>query len=180
MGVYFKKDISKHNLTEAQLREAFDIYEKKVIDDIFTDMKAECGIDVSEEDASTKPFLTMLVSKAIGKGMEIVTENQKVIDYYLKTKNLEAEVTCGVLDRTDNILYPCSTGTHWKKISEIIEQKYPQYHEAFNVMMYEEKGVNEYQGVTRKQLDDFILTTFQLEGEMMELNFYIDDAKDPY
>lgn len=78
----------------------------------------------------------------------------------------------GVADNSDNTFYPCGFTQHWKTIVEIIEMKYQHYHKALEMMYFHDK-LDEYDGVARKELDDFITNRFELIGGSKPIDEYM-------
>jgi hypothetical protein len=177
MGETFFKRNPKltHGLTEEQLIEAFNIYQKKIDNEVFEEVKAEYGVEL--EDGETKDFLKVFISKGVTKGMELVSDTSIVTDYYKQVKEIKTDDRCGVIDNSDNIFYPCMLGEHWKTISNILEEKYPDLYEPFVELMHVKRGEDEFEGVTRTQLDRFIMNNFKLIGELRVLDEYLNEAR---
>ncbi|WCK57421.1 hypothetical protein PP175_25475 (plasmid) [Aneurinibacillus sp. Ricciae_BoGa-3] len=173
---FFKREQKPiHGLNEEQLREAFDIYEKKVAEKIFEEVKSEYGVEL--EEGEIKDFIKVFISKGMTKGMELVADTSLVTDYYKHVKNIVTDNRCGVIDISDNSFYPCRIGEHWSTISKILEEKYKDLYEPFIELMHIHKGMNEYNGITRDYLDKFIISNFKFVAELNNLNSYLDNAK---
>ncbi|MCC2248904.1 hypothetical protein JUJ52_02895 [Virgibacillus sp. AGTR] len=78
----------------------------------------------------------------------------------------------GVVDTSDNTFYHCGFTQHWPTIMGIIETKYPDLHQALNAM-YLHDTLDEYDGVSRKELDDFITNRFELIGGYKPIHDYM-------
>lgn len=78
----------------------------------------------------------------------------------------------GVFDIKNNIFYDCDFIHHWSTIRHIIEKFYPQYSIALDRMYIDEK-LEEYEGVKREELENFITTNFELYGGTKPINDYI-------
>ena len=79
----------------------------------------------------------------------------------------------GVVDKSDNTFYDCKFAEHWKAVMEIVKEKYPEYNDALTTM-YFHSDVDEYKGVTRLELDNFILDRFELIGNQKRLDDYLN------
>lgn len=78
----------------------------------------------------------------------------------------------GVFDDLKKTFYPCGTAEHWKTISTIIETEYKHLFEAF-LEMSTSGDEDSYKGITRKELDEFVKSTFILIGETKLLSNYL-------
>ncbi|MDC6267742.1 hypothetical protein [Lysinibacillus fusiformis] len=78
----------------------------------------------------------------------------------------------GVFDEREKKFYPCDFAGHWETITTIIETQYPHLFNAFGEMSIF-KSRDSFEGITRKELDDFILTNFILIGETRQLSNYL-------
>ncbi|CUB51677.1 hypothetical protein BN2127_JRS10_01196 [Bacillus subtilis] len=78
----------------------------------------------------------------------------------------------GVVDKHEKTFYECTFGEHWRTVENILETKYPEQFEAYLQLNYENK--EEHNGFTHKQLDRFILNTFELVGEMRSIENHLD------
>ncbi|UYX56268.1 hypothetical protein M3Y14_34030 (plasmid) [Bacillus thuringiensis] len=78
----------------------------------------------------------------------------------------------GVVDKYEKTFYECTFGEHWLTVESILETKYPKQFEAYLQLNYENK--EEHNGFTHKQLDQFILNTFELVGEMRSIENHLD------
>lgn len=79
----------------------------------------------------------------------------------------------GVFDEKAQIFYRCELGEHWHTIRVVIREHYSQLYDAFRKLSRMKGITNEYEGITRKELDDFIMTNFTLIGESKELIDYL-------
>ncbi|WP_078598610.1 hypothetical protein [Evansella clarkii] len=78
----------------------------------------------------------------------------------------------GVIDLSDRSFYDCETAEHWDKLLEILEKKYPKYREALTFLsMYE--SLDEHNGMSRKDVDAFILETFDFVGGYQPLEEWL-------
>ncbi|WP_249645735.1 MULTISPECIES: hypothetical protein [unclassified Lysinibacillus] len=78
----------------------------------------------------------------------------------------------GVFDEKDKKFYPCSFAGHWATITAVIEAQYPHLFNAFSEMsIFNNK--DSFEGFTRKDIDDFILSNFILIGETRQLSNYL-------
>ncbi|MCY7486387.1 hypothetical protein [Paenibacillus alvei] len=78
----------------------------------------------------------------------------------------------GVFDRSENMFYDCGFTYHWTTIRKIIEQRYPSYQDALDVM-YHNDEVAEHNGVSREELDNFIVDNFELVGATKPIYEYL-------
>ncbi|MDN8590845.1 hypothetical protein Q0V21_18985 [Paenibacillus sp. 11B] len=78
----------------------------------------------------------------------------------------------GVFDRLKNTFHDCGFASHWPTIQSIVEQDYPQYHMALNKMYIYQK-LQEYDGVSRTKLEEFIMSNFELCGGTKLITEYI-------
>lgn len=79
----------------------------------------------------------------------------------------------GVFDEKAQQFYKCELGEHWHTIRVVIREHYSQLYDAFRKLSRMKGIINEYEGITRKELDDFIMTNFTLIGESKELVDYL-------
>lgn len=79
----------------------------------------------------------------------------------------------GVVDKSDNTFYDCSFAHHWATVQKILEEKYPNLHEAFIEMTYEDTNLIQYKEVSRESLDSFLLNNFELIGNRNSLESYV-------
>lgn len=173
---FFKREQKPiRGLSEEQLKEAFILYEEKVANDIFNEVALECGIEFT--DKKTKDFLQIFISKALTQGMELASSPDLVTDYYKEQKQIETDNRRGVIDVTDNTFYPCGIGEHWRTLSNILDDKYHVLYEPFIELMHLNKGLNEFNGITREYLDEYIMKTFQFVGQLQPIQEYIADAR---
>lgn len=100
------------------------------------------------------------------------TERYKALELHFNKRGY-GETGLGVVDTADKIFYDCAVAQHWPTIMEIIKTKYTHLHEPLEEMYFNAK-LDEYNGVTRKELDDFITTRFELIGENKPLNAYME------
>lgn len=99
------------------------------------------------------------------------SERYKAIEFKFNKSGFGA-TGLGVVDKTDNTFYDCAFTGHWEKIQEIIQEKYPKYYEPLIEISYGFKK-DEHNGVTREQLDNFIMQQFELIGGNKQLDSYI-------
>lgn len=78
----------------------------------------------------------------------------------------------GVADNTDNTFYHCAFTEHWSTIMKIIEMKYPHLYKALDAMHFHDK-LDECEGITRKELDEFITNRFELIGGYKPIQDYM-------
>ncbi|MFD3274594.1 hypothetical protein ACE3MS_31360 [Paenibacillus dendritiformis] len=78
----------------------------------------------------------------------------------------------GVWDKKENMFYDCGFTYHWTTIRKVIERRYPLYQDALDVM-YHNDEVAEHNGVTREELDDFIVNNFELVGATKPIYEYL-------
>lgn len=100
------------------------------------------------------------------------TERYKALELHFNKRGY-GKTGLGVVDTADKIFYDCAVAQHWPTIMEIIKTKYTHLHEPL-VEMYIHAKLNEYNGVTRKELDDFITTRFELIGGNKPLVEYLE------
>lgn len=79
----------------------------------------------------------------------------------------------GVFDKSKNTFYDCSLARHWQTIMEIIEYHYTHLHEAF-LQMYGDNELNEYDGITRQEIETFIMNNFELVGGSRQISGYMN------
>lgn len=78
----------------------------------------------------------------------------------------------GVFDEKYKTFYPCNFAGHWATITSIIDTQYPHLFNAFSEMsIFNNK--DSFEGITRKEIDDFILSNFTLIGETRKLANYL-------
>ncbi|KUF37418.1 hypothetical protein [Lysinibacillus sp. F5] len=78
----------------------------------------------------------------------------------------------GVFDEQDKKFYPCSFAGHWATITAVIEAQYPHLFNAFSEMsIFNDK--DSFEGITRKEIDGFILSNFILIGETRQISDYL-------
>ncbi|CQR51430.1 hypothetical protein [Paenibacillus riograndensis] len=78
----------------------------------------------------------------------------------------------GVLDVESNTFYECGFAHHWQAIQNIIEKSYPRFHEPLQRMYFDET-LTEHDGLTREELENFIMTNFELYGGTKPLQEYL-------
>lgn len=100
------------------------------------------------------------------------TERYKALEFQFNKRGY-GKTGLGVVDTADNTFYHCGFTQHWPTIMEVIKTKYTHLHEPLEEMYFNAK-LNEYNGVTRKELDDFITTRFELIGENKPLEAYME------
>lgn len=175
---FFKREQKPiRGLNEEQLKEAFMLYEKKVANDIFTEIASEYGVEFTDE--KTKDFLQVFISKALTQGMELASNPDLVTDYYKEQKQIKTDNRRGVIDVTDDTFYPCGIGEHWRTVSRILDDKYNHLYEPFMELMHLNKGIDVFNGITREYLDKFIMKTFQFVGELQSIKEHVADAHKP-
>lgn len=100
------------------------------------------------------------------------TEKYKLLEFDYKKKGYGV-TGLGVVDNSDNTFYDCGFTGHWPKVQEIIQEKYPHYYEPLMQMSYG-SARDEYNGVTREEVDAFVLNTFTFTGGNKELGSYLE------
>lgn len=78
----------------------------------------------------------------------------------------------GVFDEKGKKFYPCDFAGHWATITTIIEDQYPHLFNAFREMSVF-SNVDSFEGIKRKEMDEFILSNFILIGETRQLSNYL-------
>ena len=101
------------------------------------------------------------------------TQRFKKLEFDYKVKG-HSKSGLGVADKSDSTFYSCSLAEHWVTIQNILQEKYPLYYDAFIEMTYGHENVQEHKGISRQELDSFILTNFQLVGESKNINSYVN------
>lgn len=168
----FKREERRiHGLTEDELREAFDLYETKLKNELIQEVEEEYG--VSFDDEAVQKLLGIFIGKAIRKGMEITQNTHLVTDFYKEAKGVETDTRCGVFDKHTQSFYPCSFGEHWKILLGILKQEYPDKHEALEEMSYGSEPKEQFNGIYKKELDQFIMDNFQLLGGINVIESYL-------
>lgn len=102
---------------------------------------------------------------------EIVHGSQRFRDLennYIK----KGHAGLGVFDENTQKFYPCDLGEHWHTIRLVIKEHYSHLYEAFRKLT-RVKDKNEFEGITRKELDDFIMSNFLLISESKALVDYL-------
>ena len=102
---------------------------------------------------------------------KIVHDSQKFRDLendYIK----KGHAGLGVFDKKTQKFYPCGLGEHWHMIRLVIKDCYPHLYEAFR-RLTRFKDKNEFEGISRKELDAFILSNFLLISQSKELVDYL-------
>ncbi|MFF0828818.1 hypothetical protein ACFYU8_18665 [Brevibacillus sp. NPDC003359] len=79
----------------------------------------------------------------------------------------------GVVDNSDSTFYDCGFTQHWPTVVEIMKEKYPVKAEALDELMCR-AGKEEHNGISRADLDDFILHRFELIGGNKDIEYYLD------
>ncbi|MGF7534996.1 hypothetical protein AAGG74_15105 [Bacillus mexicanus] len=103
------------------------------------------------------------------------TERYKELEFKYKKQGY-GTTGLGVVDTSDNTFYDCEFAGHWETIIKVISNKYPQYIEAVQKMqLYSD--INEYKGITRNEVDQFILKRFELVGGSKQLEEYTSSKK---
>lgn len=103
--------------------------------------------------------------------VDFICKSILLTDMYRDTmyKKLRSGFTgAGVDNKVMKKFYPCEVGNHFGTLKNIIKEEYPEKYDAFLAMR--NPDINEYNGITRRWLDDFILATFRFvgsEGDMM-------------
>lgn len=82
------------------------------------------------------------------------------------------ETGMGVIDTQDDTFYHCSFGKHWETLKSIMDLKYPHLSNVLDVLYLNQK-LNEYDGVTRKELDAIITSQFEFTGENKSIREYL-------
>lgn len=88
---YFKKTRYPYNLTEKELDEAFDMYYRKTIMDIWIQLEEKYPFLSINENESFNKIILHAADVGITFGMMISVENNKVIQYYLDRKKAKGE-----------------------------------------------------------------------------------------
>lgn len=78
----------------------------------------------------------------------------------------------GVTDTHDDMFYHCAFGKHWETLTLIMDVKCPHLSNALDVLYLNQK-LDEYDGVTRKELDTLIMTRFEFTGENKPIRDYM-------
>ncbi|ARF70734.1 hypothetical protein B7C51_25005 (plasmid) [Paenibacillus larvae subsp. pulvifaciens] len=91
------------------------------------------------------------------------------LDYKKKGYSLTG---LGVVDTSDNTFYDCAFAGHWQRIKEIMKDKYPELFEVLEELTCH-SNEDSYNGVSRKELDNFILNRFKLIGGKNDLESYL-------
>ena len=168
--VFFKREKRNiHGLTEEQLREAFDIYEQKVSEEVIEEIENEYGVKFEEKE--TRDLISRFISKGILKGMELSQNTELVTDYYKEVKKIENDKRVGVIDKTDNQFYASAIGKHWDVLKEVMEDKYPDKFEA--LIFFTANEEDSFENFTRNEIDSFILDNFEFKGNSLELRNYV-------
>lgn len=89
-------------------------------------------------------------------------ENYRQLEIDFKKRGFGA-TGLGVLDVGNNVFYDCGFVQHWSTIQHIVEKSYPRYAKALEKMYIYER-LEEFDGVTREELEHFITTNFELYG----------------
>ena len=79
----------------------------------------------------------------------------------------------GVVDKSDDTFYDCGFTKHWPTIVKILKEKYPLKAEALDNLMYT-PGKEEHNGISKQELDAFIMNNFELIGGNKDIEFYLD------
>lgn len=99
------------------------------------------------------------------------SERYKALEFKFNKKGY-GKTGMGVVDNSDNTFYHCQFAHHWQKVTEIIKMKYPHLGKALDAMYLNDK-LNEYDGVTREYLDNFITTRFEFTGASRPIDKYM-------
>lgn len=98
-------------------------------------------------------------------------ERYSLLELHFK-KMGHGETGLGVIDRSDNTFYDCTFAGHWKKLMDIVREKYPDKYEALESMHLNET-LDQSHGITRDEIDAFIMKQFELVGGNKTLDYYI-------
>lgn len=101
---------------------------------------------------------------------ETDTYKNLVVDYQRKGYGITG---LGVVDTSDNTFYDCGFTGHWTKVQDIIKEKYPHYYEPLMELTYGHSK-EEFNGVSRQELDNFVLSTFEFTGGNKQLDTYLE------
>ena len=104
---------------------------------------------------------------------EIILERDdyKALEVSFKRKGYGQSL--GVYDRKSERFYECSgMAQHWRTIRNIVQECYPEIHEALE-SMYIDSKLSEYDGYSRSEIELFVMTNFELVGGMKSVNEYL-------
>ena len=99
------------------------------------------------------------------------SERYKALEFRFNKRGY-GETGLGVADTSDNTFYHCGFAHHWQTVMDIIKTKYPHFGEALEEMYLDDK-IKEYNGVTRQELDHFIMNRFELTGGNKPIHDYM-------
>lgn len=103
----------------------------------------------------------------------LIEEDNRFKELVLSNQRLGHGLTgMGVFDKTTRNFYDCHFSEHWPTVRQIIQADYPQYFEAMNEFVYNTEK-NEYQGITKNFLENFIMENFELAGADRPLHNYL-------
>ncbi|MCY8549363.1 hypothetical protein MOD25_05535 [Bacillus haynesii] len=108
------------------------------------------------------------------RGMfDAISQTERFKDLVFKyQKRGYGETGCGVIDKASNTFYECKFGEHWSRVMQIVEEKHPRYASPLK-LMYATHRIDEHNGVTRDEVEQFILENFELIGEQKSLDEYV-------
>jgi hypothetical protein len=151
-AVQFARYKYLHTMTDEELESHLSQYvsEEKIEEITLKDWKKDCD------------FLFKYVYE---------TERYKALEFHFNKLGY-GKTGLGVVDASDNTFYHCGFTQHWPTIMEVIKTKYSHFHKPLEEMYFNDR-LNEHNGVTRKELDDFIITRFELIGETKRLDDYL-------
>ena len=110
------------------------------------------------------------------------TDCERITHYLMQTERFndlvfmyqkQGHSGLGVADNSDKTFYPCGFSHHWQTVGNILRLKYGEYGEAFDRIMY--GSHSEYNGVTREELDGFIMKNFQLVSANKTIEEHLED-----
>jgi len=104
---------------------------------------------------------------------EIIFETAEYKELEIRFKKNGFGLTgLGVFDRMNNSFYDCGFASHWPTIQHIVKEHHSKLHNALKEMYIDEK-LSEFEGVSRVELERFIMTNFELCGGTKLLSDYI-------
>lgn len=104
---------------------------------------------------------------------DVIYESDNFKNRELEYKKKGHGVTgLGVIYVPDGSYYDCEFAGHWAKVKQILLDRKPEYSEALEILEHKTR-LNEYNGVTREELDVFILKNFEMVGASRKIENYL-------
>lgn len=106
--------------------------------------------------------------------INVVFETEKFngLKFEYERKGYGSPSGMGIVDKINKAFYPCGFGGHWNKLMDVVTDKHSKYGEPLD-RMYTYSDMDEYNGVTREELDKFIMDNFEFVGGTKPMSEYL-------